>query len=314
MQPGSSGDKSSLKAASEREQKHMRLSKAPMSLVAALAAALTATRAAADELLPQLPVIGAPIPDGIALQRPVTAIAHEVVFLDNLLLWIITPITIFVTALLIWVIMFHNKRANPVPATFTHNTRIEVAWTVIPAFILLFIAVFTFPALRHQQIMPEADVTIKVTGYQWYWGYEYVDHGVEFSQFMLERDELADYGYTDDLYLLATDTAMVVPVGRDVVLQVTAADVIHAWTIPAFGVKQDAVPGRLAELWFNAEEEGIYFGQCSELCGIAHAYMPITVKVVSEADYIAWLERQGAEFANLPAWMEEKKLQLASSN
>ncbi len=292
----------------------MRLSTATSSLAAALLAVVTASKVAADDLLPQLPVIGAPVPDGIAMQRPVTALAREVVFLDNLLLWIITPITIFVTGLLIWVIVFHNRKANPEPARFTHNTPIEVAWTVVPAIILLFIAVFTFPALRHQQIMPEADVTIKVTGFQWYWGYEYVDHGFEFSQFMLERDELADYGYTDDLYLLATDTAMVVPVNRNVVLQVTAADVIHSWTIPAFGVKQDGIPGRLAELWFNAEEEGIYFGQCSELCGINHAYMPITVKVVSEAEYIAWLERQGAEFANLPDWMEQKKIELAASN
>lgn len=271
--------------------------------MAVFAGSLAAGAARADDLLPQLPVRGAPVPSGTALQTPATALAREVVFLDNLLLAIIIPITIFVTGLLIYVIVRHNRTANPEPATFTHNTRLEVAWTVVPALILLFIALFTFPALRHQQIMPEADVTIKVTGYQWYWGYEYVDHGVEFSQFMLERDELADFGYTDDLYLLATDTAMVVPVGRNVVLQVTAADVIHSWTIPAFGVKQDGIPGRLAELWFNAEEEGIYFGQCSELCGINHAYMPITVKVVSEAEYIAWLERQGADLANAPDWI-----------
>ena len=274
-------------------------------VVAAFSSVLAASRAGAEAMLPELPVLGAPVPDGTALQTPYSALAREVVFLDNLLLWIIVPITIFVTLLLIWVIVLHNRRANPEPARFTHNTPLEVAWTVVPALILVFIAIFTFPALRHQQIMPEADVTIKVTGLQWYWDYEYVDHGVQFSQFMLERDELADYGYSDDLYLLATDTAMVVPVGRDIVLQVTAADVIHAWTIPAFGVKQDGIPGRLAELWFNAEEEGIYFGQCSELCGINHAYMPITVKVVSEADYVAWLERQGADLANAPAWMEQ---------
>ena len=268
-----------------------------MSASALLVPALLASAARADDQLPALPVIGAPEPGGMALQRPVTSVAHDVVFLDNLLLWIITPITIFVTALLIWVIVAHNRRANPEPARFTHNTPIEVTWTVVPALILVFIAIFSFPILRIQQTMPEADVTIKTTGYQWYWGYEYVDHGVEFSSFMLQRDELAEYGYSDDLYLLATDTAMVVPVNRNIVVQVTAADVIHAWTIPAFGVKQDGVPGRLAELWFNAEEEGIYFGQCSELCGIAHAYMPITVKVVSEEEYIAWLERQGAEFA-----------------
>ena len=296
----------------EREPK-MRLSKALSSSAVIATAGLTAFQAAADDLLPQLPVLGAPVQDGTSLQTPYTALAREVVFLDNLLMWIIVPVTIFVTALLIWVIVFHNRRANPEPARFTHNTPIEVAWTVVPALILLFIALFTFPALRHQQIMPEADVTIKVTGLQWYWDYEYVDHGVQFSQFMLERDELADYGYTDDLYLLATDTAMVVPVGRNIVLQVTAGDVIHSWTIPAFGVKQDGIPGRLAELWFNAEEEGIYFGQCSELCGINHAYMPITVKVVSEDEYIAWLERQGAEFAGAPSWME-RHIELAASN
>ncbi|MCC5992828.1 MAG: cytochrome c oxidase subunit II [Rhodobacteraceae bacterium] len=282
-------------------------------VVAAFSSVLVAARAGAEALLPELPVLGAPVADGIALQTPYTALAREVVFLDNLLLWIIVPITIFVTALLVWVIVFHNRRANPEPARFTHNTPLEVAWTVVPALILVFIAIFTFPALRHQQIMPEADVTIKVTGLQWYWDYEYVDHGVQFSQFMLEREELADYGYSDDLYLLATDTAMVVPVGRNIVLQVTAADVIHAWAIPAFGVKQDGIPGRLAELWFNAEEEGIYFGQCSELCGINHAYMPITVKVVSEADYVAWLERQGADLATAPAWMEQA-VQLAAAD
>jgi cytochrome c oxidase subunit II len=275
----------------------MRLSKVLLP-VAALALSLgAALKAAADDQLPQLPVIGAPHANGIAFQRPVTALSQEVQFLDNLLLWIIVPITIFVTGLLVWVVIAHNRKANPVPAKFTHNTPLEIAWTVVPAVILLGIAVFTFPALRHQQIMPEADVTIKVTGYQWYWGYEYVDHGVEFSQFMLAKDELADHGYTDDLYLLATDTAMVVPVGKNIVLQVTAADVIHSWAMPAFGVKQDGVPGRLAQLWFNALEEGIYFGQCSELCGISHAYMPITVKVVSEEEYLAWLERQGATFA-----------------
>lgn len=290
----------------------MRLFKAITPLIAAFVSVVAATKAAADDLLPQLSVLGAPVPDGTSLQTPFTALAREVRFLDDLLLWIIVPITIFVTGLLIWVIVFHNRRANPEPARFTHNTPLEIAWTVVPALILLFIALFTFPALRHQQIMPEADVTIKVTGFQWYWGYEYVDHGVEFSQFMLERDELEDYGYTDDLYLLATDTAMVVPVNQNIVLQVTAADVIHSWTIPAFGVKQDGVPGRLAELWFNAEEEGIYFGQCSELCGIAHAYMPITVKVVSEEEYLAWLERQGAQFADAPR--ASQSVQVASSD
>jgi cytochrome c oxidase subunit 2 len=159
----------------------------------------------------------------------------------------------------------------------------------VPVVILVFIGAFSLPVLFKQQEIPEADITIKVTGYQWFWGYEYVDHGVRFESYMLARDELESYGYSQDEYLLATDTAVVVPIGATVVMQVTGADVIHSWTIPAFGVKQDAVPGRLAELWFAAEREGIYFGQCSELCGKDHAYMPITVKVVSQETYDAWL-------------------------
>lgn len=263
--------------------------------------ALVATAAAAQDL----PFRGEPEPRGTGFQDPVTSLAREVQWLDNMLLIIIIPITIFVMGLLLWVIVFHNRRANPTPATFTHNSPLEVAWTVVPILILIVIGVFSVPALFRQQIMPEADVTIKVTGYQWFWGYEYVDHDVEFMSYMLQREELAEFGYEERHYLLATDTAVVVPVNRNVVMQVTAADVIHSWTIPAFGVKQDGVPGRLAELWFNAEEEGIYFGQCSELCGQAHSYMPITVHVVSEEAYIAWLEGQGAQnLAQAPGYQQ----------
>jgi cytochrome c oxidase subunit 2 len=165
----------------------------------------------------------------------------------------------------------------------------------------VFIGAFSLPVLFKQQVIPEGDITIKVTGYQWFWGYEYVDEGFSFDSFMLARDELEEYGYSQDEYLLATDTAVVVPVGKTVVMQVTAADVIHSWTIPAFGVKQDAVPGRLAELHFTPEREGVYFGQCSELCGKDHAYMPITVKVVSQEAYDTWLENARAEYAGTPA-------------
>ncbi len=274
---------------------------------AAMAMALALPVAAQD-----LPFRGEPHPGGLHFQEPATSLMREAVWLDNMLLWIITPITIFVTALLIWVIVFHNRRANPTPATFTHNSPLEVAWTLVPVLILVFIGTFSVPALFRQQIMPDADVTIKVTGYQWHWGYEYVDHDVDFLSFMLERDELAEYGYEDRHYLLATDTAVVVPVGRNVVMQVTAADVIHSWTIPAFGVKQDGVPGRLAELWFNVDEEGIYFGQCSELCGQRHAYMPIVVRAVSEADYLAWLESQGAtNMAAAPGYVAPVELAAA---
>lgn len=258
---------------------------------AVLAAAVAALPAAAQDL----PVRGEPVPGGINFQPAATSLMREATWLDNMLLVIIIPIALFVMVLLAIVILRYNRKANPVPARFTHNSPLEVAWTVVPIFILIFIGTFSVPALFRQQIMPEADVTIKVTGYQWFWGYEYVDHGVEFNSYMLQRDELAEHGYEDRHYLLATDTQVVVPVGRNVVMQVTAADVIHSWTIPAFGVKQDAVPGRLAQLWFNVDEPGIYFGQCSELCGQAHAYMPITVRAVPEAEYIAWLESQGAQ-------------------
>jgi cytochrome c oxidase subunit II len=279
---------------------------------AGCAAAALAALSGSAALAQGLPIIGEPIPAGTALQPSATSLKAEVLWLDTMLLWIIGPISLFVGVLLLWVIVFHNRRANPTPAHFTHNTPIEVAWTVVPILILIFIGSFTVPALFRQKVIPEPEVTIKVTGYQWHWGYEYVDHEVEFLSFLLQRDELAEYGYEDRHYLLATDTAMVVPVGRDVVVQVTAADVIHSWTIPAFGVKQDSVPGRLHELWFNVDLEGVYFGQCSELCGQGHAYMPITVHAVSEEAYIAWLEEQGAvNLAAAPGYDAHRRLAAA---
>ncbi|WP_333714562.1 cytochrome c oxidase subunit II [Yoonia sp.] len=247
----------------------------------------------AQEVNQELEIVGAPVQGGMGFQPSATELARDVVWLDNMLLVIITAITLFVTALLAWVVIRYNEKRNPKPATFTHNSPLEVAWTVVPVIILVFIFAFSLPVLFKQQEIPEADITIKVTGYQWFWGYEYVDHGFGFESYMLQRDELEDYGYSQNEYLLATDTAVVVPIGATVVMQVTAADVIHSWTIPAFGVKQDAVPGRLAELWFAAEREGIFFGQCSELCGKDHAYMPITVKVVSQETYEAWLAENG---------------------
>ena len=220
-----------------------------------------------------------------------------------MILYIITAIVIFVAALMVYVIVRYNAKANPTPARFTHNSPLEVAWTLIPIVILVFIGAFSLPVLFKQQEIPVGEVTIKATGYQWYWGYEYVDEGVAFESYMIGSPatggvnmmtpeveaQLVAAGYTKDQFLLATDTAVVVPVGKVIVVQVTAADVIHSWKVPAFGVMQDGVPGRTAALWFKAEKEGIYFGQCSELCGQMHAYMPITVKVVSEAAYAQWL-------------------------
>ncbi|MDA7425479.1 cytochrome c oxidase subunit II [Thalassococcus lentus] len=270
-------------------------------MMAGLLGAMTATPALAQDL----EIVGRPVDGGLGFQPAVTELARELQWLDGMLLVIITAISLFVVALMAYVIVRYNRKANPTPSSFTHNTPIEIAWTIGPIFILVFIGAFSLPVLFKQQEIPEGDVVIKATGYQWYWGYEYVGTDLAYDSYMIGSPatggdnrmtpeveaQLTEAGYSNKDFLLATDTAVVVPVGKTIVMQITGADVIHSWTIPAFGVKQDAVPGRLAELWFNADQEGVYFGQCSELCGIAHAYMPITVKVVSEEAYEAWLAR-----------------------
>ena len=294
-----------------------------MRLITSLMAA-SAAFAATSAVAQDLEIVGAPIDGKLGFQPASTEIARRVFALDHLLLIIITAISLFVIALIAFIVVRYNRKANPTAATFTHHTPIEVAWTVIPIVVLVFIGEFSLPVLFHQQEIPEGDITIKVTGYQWYWGYEYVDEDIAFDSYLLghpatlgdEDDEVVPYvktpamvarlersGYSEDEWLLATDTAVVVPVGAKVVMQITGADVIHAWTIPAFGVKQDAVPGRLAQLWFAAEREGVYFGQCSELCGKDHAYMPITVKVVSQEAYDAWLaaNKEAGEYVDVAA-------------
>ena len=246
--------------------------------------------------------IGKPLPEGMGFQPAVTELMRDIIWLDGMVNIIIIAISLFVTILLLWVAFRYNKKRNPEPATFTHHSTIEVLWTVIPIIILLFIGAFSVPILFKQQEIPVADVTIKATGNQWYWTHEYPEHEFGFDGFLLQREELAEYGYSPDEYLLATDTKVVIPTGKNIVVRVTGADVIHAWTIPAFGVKQDAVPGRIAELWFNVDEgqEGIYFGQCSELCGKDHAYMPITVQAVTMAEYEEWLDAAIEEYAGKP--------------
>jgi cytochrome c oxidase subunit 2 len=273
-----------------------------MRLTALISAPLAALAAASTATAQDLAIIGAPVDGAIGFQPAVTEIARDLQWLDAMLLAIITVITLFVVALIGIVVVKYNRRANPEPATFTHNSPIEVAWTLIPVVILVFIGAFSLPVLFKQLEIPEGDVVVKATGYQWYWGYEYPQEGIEFESFMIGSDagnmltpevsaQLAEAGYSDEQFLLATDSSVVIPTGKKVVVQVTGADVIHAWTIPAFGVKQDAVPGRLAELWFEVDEgqEGIYFGQCSELCGLSHTFMPITVKAVTWDDYQAWV-------------------------
>ncbi|WP_238365979.1 cytochrome c oxidase subunit II [Mesobacterium pallidum] len=269
--------------------------------IKSILAGITAAFAAAPALAQDgLEIIGQPLAGKTGWQPAATELARDIHWLEGMINVIIIAIVLFVTVLLAWVILRHNSKANPKPATFTHNTPIEVAWTIVPIVILFFIGAFSLPVLFKQQEIPEGDIHIKVTGYQWYWGYEYTDHEFGFESFMLQRDELEEAGYEQAQYLLATDTAVVVPVNTVVVMDITGADVIHSWTIPAFGVKQDAVPGRIAQLWFSAEQEGIYFGQCSELCGKDHAYMPITVKVVSQEAYDAWLDGAIEEYAGKP--------------
>ena len=275
------------------------------SFLTALAGFMTAAGAGfGADVDEELEIIGRPVADGYEFQPAVTELARDIVWLDNLLLYIIAVICAFVLGLLLIVIVRYNSRVNPVPAKFTHNTPVEVAWTVIPIFILVGIGIISLPVLFKQQRLPEADVVIKASGNQWYWTYEYPDHGITFDSFLLQRDQLDEHGYSQDEYLLATDTAVVIPVNKTIVVHVTATDVIHAWTIPSFGVKQDAVPGRLAGLWFKADKEGVYFGQCSELCGKDHSYMPITVKVVSQAAYEKWLDDAIEEFATLQPTLE----------
>ena len=295
-----------------------------MRIISTLLSLLVASAGFPATAQDDLEIIGRPVDGKMGFQPAATGLSANLQSLDYGILIVITLITVFVVGLLGYSIVRFNRRANPTPASFTHNTRLEVAWTVIPVFILLGIAVFSLPELFRQQEIPEGDVNIKVTGYQWYWGYEYTDHGFEFDSNMLGApatldtdlraadadvrpyvlDEameakLADAGYSKGEFLLATDTAVVVPVNKVVVMTITGGDVIHSWTIPAFGVKQDGVPGRIAQLWFKPTQEGIYFGQCSELCGKDHAYMPITVKVVSEEAYEGWLKDAADEYAGI---------------
>jgi cytochrome c oxidase subunit 2 len=255
---------------------------------------------------PALAAAGHPEPWQIGLQGAVTPVAEDIHWLHNFLLIIITLITLFVLGLLIYVMVKFNAKANPVPSKTTHNTLVEVLWTVIPVLILVSIAIPSFRLLYFQRNIPKGDIHIKVIGNpSWNWTYEYPDLGLDesgaakasFTAFLLDKEKAGDK------WLLATDVPVVVPVGKVVKLTVTSdpEGIIHAWTIPSFGMKIDAIPGRLNEDWFQATTEGVYYGQCSELCGKDHAYMPIEVHVVSQDKYDAWsktlLETGSAEEA-----------------
>jgi cytochrome c oxidase subunit 2 len=237
---------------------------------------------------------GQPTDRALGFQPSATPIMDRVNDFHNILLWVIIPVTIFVMVLLLWVIFRYNRKANPVPSKNSHNTLLEVVWTALPVLILIFISVFSFPLLYFQDVIPNdpdgeippAAFTLKATGNQWNWTYTYPDHGdAEFTSYMVQDEDLQP----GQLRNLSTTTPVVVPVETTVRLQVTASDVIHNWAMPAFGTKMDAIPGRLNEAWFYVQAEGVYYGQCSELCGVDHAYMPIEVHVVSNEVFEAWI-------------------------
>ncbi len=243
----------------------------------------------------------------LGFQNPASDGMRDIVnFHNNLLLPIIIAISVFVLFLMLYACVRFRASANPNPSKRTHNVTVEILWTLIPCLILIVMAVPSFKILYKQDTIPKADLTIKAIGYQWYWGYEYPDENIIFDSYMVEEKDLR----VDQPRLLAVDNEVVVPVNKVIKVLITANDVLHAWALPSFGVKRDAVPGRINETWFKAEKEGTYYGQCSELCGIKHAFMPITVKVVSEEDYQEWLSEARVKFAKED--IENDKLKLVS--
>src|SRR6516225_2101160 len=247
------------------------------------AAALLASAGAA------LAGLGEPTPWEIGMQDAATPVAQDIVAFHDFLLWIITAIATFVLILLFIAIVRFNARANPTPSRTTHNTVLEVVWTIVPVIILATIAVPSFRFLFVQLEVPKPDITVKATGHQWFWSYAYPDNGnFEFQSLMVEDKDLK----ADEPRLLTVDNEMVVPVNKVVQVLVTGADVIHSFAVPSFGIKIDAVPGRLNDTWFQATSEGRFHGQCSELCGKDHAFMPITVRVVNDAEFAAWVAQE----------------------
>ena len=243
--------------------------------------------------------LGVPSNWGIDLQNPISEVAKDVYDMHFFVLIIITLITLFVLALLLWVCYRYSEKNNKNPSKTVHNTLIEILWTAIPVLILVVIAVPSFKLLYKQDVIPEPDLTIKAIGYQWYWGYEYPDHGnFSYESFMLQGEDEVEDGRPFKR-MLTTDTIVVVPVNKIVRVQVTAADVLHSWAVPAFSVKTDAVPGRLNETWFKAEKTGIYYGMCSELCGVNHQSMPIEIHVVTENEFEQWVAESQKKYANI---------------
>ena len=230
----------------------------------------------------------------LGFQKAASESMRDIVnFHNNLLLPIIIAISVFVLFLMVYACIRFRASANPIPSKRTHNVAVEVLWTLIPCLILIVMAVPSFKILYSQDAIPKADVTVKAIGYQWYWGYEYPDQNIYFDSYMIEDKDLKE----NQPRLLAVDNELVVPVNKVIKVMITANDVLHAWALPSFGVKRDAVPGRINETWFKAEKVGTYYGQCSELCGIKHAFMPIEVRVVTDEEYEEWLLEAKVKFA-----------------
>jgi cytochrome c oxidase subunit 2 len=242
---------------------------------------------------PALAGLGQPSPWQMGFQQAATPVMENIVWFHEFLLYLIIAIALFVLALLIIIVVRFNAKANPTPSRTTHNTLLEVMWTLVPVIILVSIAVPSFKLLFLELTVPPADVTVKATGKQWYWSYAYPDSKFEYDTMMLKDNERK----ADQPRLLAVDNALVVPVNKVVRVEVIGSDVIHSFSVPSFGIKIVAVPGRLNETWFKATREGIYYGQCSELCGRDHSYMPIEVRVVSDKDYTAWLDQAKKKYA-----------------
>ena len=258
-------------------------------------------------LLPSFVFANEPKDWQLGFQKSASKTMSDIVwFHDYMLLPIITAITAFVLFLLLYTCIRYRASKNKIASTTSHNTLIEVIWTLVPCLILIVMAVPSFKVLYSQDTIPKADVTIKAIGYQWYWGYEYPDENIIFDSYMIDEKDLKE----NQPRLLSVDNEVFVPVNKVIKVMITANDVLHAWALPSFGVKRDAVPGRINETWFKAEKVGTYYGQCSELCGIKHAFMPIAVKVVSEEEYQEWLSEARVKFAKEE--IENDKLKVAS--
>ena len=254
-----------------------------LALVALTAALVPPSAAYADQ----------PVPWAMGLQPAASPTMERIAQLSTILNVVIIAIMVLVSALLGWCIWRYNARRNPVPAQFSHNTLVEIAWTAIPALILMAIALPSFRLLYFMDRTQEAEMTLKVTGHQWYWSYDYTDHNLQFDAFMVADDELRP----GQLRLLTTDKEVVLPVGVPIRVLLTADDVIHSWAVPALGVKTDTVPGRLNETWVRIERPGTYYGQCSELCGVNHGFMPIMIRAVEKDKFLAWAEETRIRFA-----------------